>query len=606
MVISTTFAIRASCYDGNRVLVNSRMTRLLFEAAEDAGIPRASVIGPLGLDEHSLVDPKARVEWSTLVACCNQLSRLVNDDPERLRYIGTRMSRAPAYEPLRRLARGVVSVERLHDLAARWVAPINFPHCVIHLEHQPGRLMTIRGSIPDAYVACKPFMHLFEGSITHLSTLLGLPPAVIRRSVATDRTLDLVVELPPSRTWPGRIKDNLRVIVSAPAALRVLEEQRAELLASVEALRAQREDLRVLLDRLPNLVLVHFGGKVVWANRRFVHALGYERLAEIVGTPLLDHVAPRSRDAVRGRMESPVDAEGSLDLREFVLLSRSGAEIVVEVAPTQGVVFEGVPSRLVVGRDVSDRVQMEQKLIAADRLAAVGLLAAGVAHEVNNPLAYILNNIEIARKELSHLGPEAEVSRNVLGVALEGVDRIRAIVRDLLLLSRGDGERQTGSVDVRAVTESTLSLAAGEIGGTAELVREIEPVPMVRGSDSRVAQVLLNLIGNALEAMRGRPRSGNVLRVSVGVDTDGRVLLEVSDTGRGIGPNDLGRVFEPFFTTKAAGQGTGLGLAIAQQLVVEMGGEIEVVSELGRGTTFRVHLPPIAAQRAANPELLRG
>ncbi|MGZ3478171.1 MAG: two-component system sensor histidine kinase NtrB, partial [Polyangiales bacterium] len=343
-------------------------------------------------------------------------------------------------------------------------------------------------------------------------------------------------------------------------------------------------------DRLPDLVVVHVAGKIVWANRAYVATLGYGRLDELIGRSILDDVALEFREQVSARMREPVGARADHHLNEVALETRTGARLVVEVSPPQAVVFEGVNARLVLGRDVSERVRMQQKLIVADRLASVGLLAAGVAHEVNNPLGYVLNNIEIARRELAPIGERAEVARQVLSVALEGVDRIRNIVRDLLMLARGD-DAAVAAIDVRAVAESTLALAAREIERSARLVLDFRPAPLVTSSESRIAQVLLNLIVNALEAMRDRPREENELVVRIAPAGDERLLLEVSDNGPGISPSDLSRVFEPFFTTKPAGQGTGLGLAIVQRLVVEIGGEINVSSTPGRGTTFRVLLP---------------
>jgi signal transduction histidine kinase len=144
-----------------------------------------------------------------------------------------------------------------------------------------------------------------------------------------------------------------------------------------------------------------------------------------------------------------------------------------------------------------------------------------------------------------------------------------------------------------------LALATPEVERTTRLVRDFGAAPMVIASSARVSRVLLNLVGNALEAMSGRPAERNQLVVRTSRAQDGRFSLEVSDTGTGISEHDLPRVFEPFFTTKAAGRGTGLGLAIAQKIVVEMGGEIVVESAVGRGTTFRVLLP--AAPHATTP-----
>jgi PAS domain S-box-containing protein len=577
------------------VLLNSRTTRLLLEAADGVGIPRGDILDPLGLTERELVDPKARVEWTTVTLLLGQVARLVDGDVERLRDVGRHMLVVPSYDPLRRVARGVLSCRTMYDMAIGWIAAANFPHLPLSARHTGERRLRFQGEIPPSYAPSEVFMRVFEGSITELPTLLGLPPSRILESTVTPRSVDLLIELPPERTLLGRLRRGVRTVLDAPDAVRVLEQQRAELAESIEELQRARDEIRVLLDRLPDLVAVHVEGAIVWANRAFVKTLGYERLDEVVGTPLLDRVAPHSRASVAERMRQAPDAPNVPALSEFTLRSRTGAEVTVEVAPTQAVVFEGRPARLVVGRDVTERSRMQQKLLVADRLASVGLLAAGIAHEVNNPLAYVLNNIEMAHRELGAPGADLDMARRVLSVALEGVDRIRVIVRDLLKLSRGDdgNEASVGAVDVTAVARSTLALAAQEIERTAELVQDYRPVPLVTASEPRIAQVLLNLVGNALEAMGGRPREQNRLVVRLSRTSDGRVLLEVSDTGRGIPDFDLSRLFEPFFTTKPAGHGTGLGLAIAQRLVVEIGGEITVSSVLGRGTTFRVLLPAV-------------
>ena len=219
----------------------------------------------------------------------------------------------------------------------------------------------------------------------------------------------------------------------------------------------------------------------------------------------------------------------------------------------------------------------------------MGLLAAGVAHEVNNPLAYVLNNIEIARRELRPLGAEVEASRAALTIALEGVDRIRTIIRELLALSRVSDD-PIEALDVTHVVESTLALATPNISDRATLVCELEPTPRVQGTASRVGQVLLNLVANALEAMPPGSRARNTLRVRVGPSRAGGAVMEVSDTGVGISKDAYAaRVFEPFFTTKSQGQGTGLGLAISYRLVAEMEGVLTFESTEGVGTTFRLN-----------------
>src|SRR5205814_1801382 len=158
------------------------------------------------------------------------------------------------------------------------------------------------------------------------------------------------------------------------SAIQILVHQRRELVDNVEALQRARNELRTLLDRLPDLVVVQRAGGIVWANRAFVATLGYERSADIIGIQLLELVAERHRPDVAERMRSAPDTPGWPTVTRVALLTRTGAEVVVEASPTQAVVFDGVPARLVVGRDVTERVRMQQKLIVADRLASIGLL----------------------------------------------------------------------------------------------------------------------------------------------------------------------------------------------------------------------------------------
>jgi ligand-binding sensor domain-containing protein/CheY-like chemotaxis protein len=250
----------------------------------------------------------------------------------------------------------------------------------------------------------------------------------------------------------------------------------------------------------------------------------------------------------------------------------------------------------------------QAQLVQAGKMAAVGTLAAGVGHEINNPLSYIVSNVEHACEEaaaLERLGEGSEESRTrlremqqVLREALMGADRVRRIVRDLKTFSRQDEDSQA-PVDLRGVLDSAAKMAAGELRPRAQLIREYAAdVPPVQGSEPRLAQVFLNLIINAAQALpEGRPDQ-NEVRLVLRKGAPGQVVAEVRDTGSGIAPEVLGRIFDPFFTTKPVGVGTGLGLALCQAFITSMEGTIEVESEVGRGTVFRVTLPAAIMPRA--------
>jgi CheY-like chemotaxis protein len=242
-----------------------------------------------------------------------------------------------------------------------------------------------------------------------------------------------------------------------------------------------------------------------------------------------------------------------------------------------------------------------------DRMSAVGTLAAGVAHEINNPLAFVIANVEFAQREVAR-GPSGSGSRSeteltevlrALGEARDGTERMRRIVRDLRTFSRGgDGnERPQGppAVDVRSAVDWACAMAQNEIRHRARLVVAGEDFAHAACDEARLGQVLLNLIMNAAHAIPEGAAERNQIRVAARDDGQGHVDIEVRDTGSGIAPENLARIFDPFFTTKPVGVGTGLGLAIVQRIVTDHGGHVTVESEVGRGTTVRVMLP--AARR---------
>ncbi len=248
---------------------------------------------------------------------------------------------------------------------------------------------------------------------------------------------------------------------------------------------------------------------------------------------------------------------------------------------------------VVVARDVSETKATEMHLMVADRMASVGTLAAGVAHEINNPLASVIANLEMAIQDVITVGKLTELPPDLvdeLQDARVGADRVREIVRDLKIFSRAEEERQ-GPVDVEHVLESTLRMAWNELRHSARLVRNYEKIPFVEANESRLGQVFLNLVVNAIHAVPMGNYAGNQITVSTSVNADGNVVVGIADTGTGIPEDVRPRLFTPFFTTKPVGVGTGLGLAISHRIVSQLGGSLTFESEVGRGTVFKVTLP---------------
>ena len=237
-----------------------------------------------------------------------------------------------------------------------------------------------------------------------------------------------------------------------------------------------------------------------------------------------------------------------------------------------------------------------EQLLQSEKLSMAGQLAAGVGHEINNPLAFVTGNLHVAIEQLGALARDinpllAERLRDPLQAledARRGAERIRAIVKDLRTLARTDDH--LGPVDVHAALEFSLTLAAAHLRQRARVERRYGSVPRVRANEGRLGQVFLNLIVNAAQAM---PEGGAVSHTLTLVTSreGGQVRVEVRDTGQGMSPEVLGRVFEPFFTTKPQGEGLGLGLSICLGIMRGMGGGLEAESDPGRGSVFRVLLP---------------
>jgi PAS domain S-box-containing protein len=248
--------------------------------------------------------------------------------------------------------------------------------------------------------------------------------------------------------------------------------------------------------------------------------------------------------------------------------------------------------------DITQRHGFEARLAVSDRLAAMGTLTSGIAHEINNPLAYILANLSYINDELADpdsvndLNRLSEIRHAILE-ARDGAHRVRDIVTEMRTLSRGDDPRVP--VDVRRVVESAVGAVASRLRSVARLEQHLAVVPPVNGDEARLAQVLLNLLLNAADAITpGRP-SENRIVVSLAEDGQGRVVIEVRDTGLGIAPELQQRIFDPFFTNKPVGRGRGLGLAICHHIISDLNGTIAVESAPERGSVFRVTLPVVHA-----------
>ncbi|AKJ03675.1 Hypothetical protein AA314_05301 [Archangium gephyra] len=426
-----------------------------------------------------------------------------------------------------------------------------------------------RGGLPEGHPPLRGFLGLPFHSATELVGMVG----IANRPGGYDE--GVIAFLQP-------------LLATCCAILQGVRSERRRRQAE-EDQRRSAESFRTLIERSPEAIIIHREGAVVFANPAAAGLLGHACGKSLRGRPIAELVRPGSEAGLTD--PSPVSAP-----HEVLFRHPEGRRVLGEVV-TIPLLFDGQPATVSIARDITERRQVQEKLMASERMASLGTLAAGVAHEINNPLSYLLSNLRFVDDELSGMAGEGEglagergrEVREALKEALSGSQRVVDIVKDLKTFSRGSDERR-GPVDIQAVLDLCGNMAWSEIRHRARLVKDYGGVPPVHANESRLGQLFLNLFINAAQAIPHGDVEGNEIHVSTRCEEE-HVVVEVRDTGVGIPEENLGKLFNAFFTTKPVGVGTGLGLSICHGIITELGGRIAVNSEPGKGTTFQVFLP---------------
>lgn len=356
-----------------------------------------------------------------------------------------------------------------------------------------------------------------------------------------------------------------------------------------------------LLEAAPDaMIITDHGGQILAVNTQVERLFGYTR-DELCGCSvdaLLPDRLRESHSAHRSRYVADPKTRPMGVARELAGRRKDGSEFPVEISLSPIAVDGGGVVAAV--RDVSERKLLEARLVASDRLAALGTLAAGIAHEINNPLTYVALNVDLALEELGSIASVSQSARLqelelLLMASRDGAERVRRIVAGLKRFSRASDESRVPT-DVQGVLELAIRMSFNEVRYRAQLVKDYANVPRVHADESRLGQVFVNLLVNAAQAMPDGHPEENEIRVATRTDAaEGNAVVEARDTGAGIPPDVLSRIYDPFFTTKPVGVGTGLGLFISQGIVMSLGGRIEIESTPGAGTVARVVLPAAKA-----------
>jgi PAS domain S-box-containing protein len=477
----------------------------------------------------------------------------------------------------------------LFDLAADSVLMIQPDGRVIAVNKREERAL----GYPEGEIISRPFLDIIvprhrevtQRLITQITSGESQVPTreievVTRLGVATPVEMDLIrIEDGPAPS----VMIQLRDITERKRLEQQLQDYSDELELKVKDRTREIEATKTYLENL-----LENANDVIYtldAEQRFtylnskVETWGY-RKEELLGRPYLSVLSKRHRGR---RLKSTLDI-GAKQVYEVEVVTRSGQtrEVMVSVSPLLDP-DGGILGVLGIARDITETKRLEQQIRNSEKLASVGKLAAGVAHEINNPLGGILNCLYNLRKGTV---PAAR-GEEYLASMEDGLRRVQKIVRQLLDFSQ-QHDPELGATDINAVVERVLMLASHALTtNQIQLVRDLgEALPPLLVDRHMIEQVLMNLVLNAVQATKG----GGAVTIRTRLSEGGCVVL-VEDTGCGIPSSVLPRIFDPFFTTKGTGEGTGLGLSVSLGIVERHGGQILVESEVGKGTVFTVWLP---------------
>ncbi len=386
------------------------------------------------------------------------------------------------------------------------------------------------------------------------------------------------------------IVSSLLVVMRRAAVKRVhaltLDADRKRQVAEEALAVAERAqaDLQQLVAKAPDAVLIIIDDTIHYANETFLNCVR------------------RKEEDVLQRSLRELTQAGGLETNRSSRLSfarADGETVILEFSEATNIQQGGKEAQLFIGRDVSAAdSDLQAKLQLSDRMAAIGVLAAGVAHEINNPLAYVLGNLsaleEDAETFVRGMSDEAKGDfAELVADSLHGARRVAAIIKDLNSIARTETEETKANVN--QALQSSIRIAQPHLTQKSALLIEIQDVPNVACNQARLSQICLNLIINAAHSLldNSLPDSRDnqiTIRCNLAPRDEG-VLIEIEDTGCGMNADTQRRLFEPFFTTKAVGEGTGLGLYYCMNEVEKCGGELSFTSEVGKGTCFRITLP---------------
>lgn len=417
--------------------------------------------------------------------------------------------------------------------------------------------------------------HARRGFISHFPASRFLAMQMKLRAIIADRIRAAHAERPARR-------EALQSLLQQEFQERILHITDFFVEGREEDLREHEDSYRKSIDNAPAAIFkLADDGRILDANLAATAAVGYTR-EELAVLRIWDILAPGDRPRVQRLLEETRRRGHSS--REDLNLQTTRGELVPVFFNAGRIEFGAQRQFQAICIDVSDRRRLESQLVQSEKMAAIGQLAAGIAHEIRNPLAIIMNALYDLGEIIDLTNPEVQED---MRIAKEEMNRVQAIINNLLEFSHGS-RAELEPVDINDLLQRTLQLLNRALQNSdVRVTTDFGDLPFCLANSNALRQIFLNLITNAVHAMP----DGGELRLHTALLPNDRILLEVTDTGVGIPEEQLKDIFNPFFTTKAPQQGTGLGLSVVHSVVKRFRGDIQVHSHIGRGTTFAIELP---------------
>ncbi len=514
-----------------------------------------------GLDAglETLQDPSERVSWEVWAEICERFEQLVGGPDETVR-AGEQIIEMGFSAPVRTIGGALLSPDLVYDAVVRWLGPYFFRNLIWHIDRSSPGNLTIRIAVPDHQPASPAWFRMALGSFIKVPQAVNANDAIVSARVR-GREAEFVIRCESETTLWSRLRVWMRAVFRPAQLLKHLEELQADLRVALGQAVAGQTELRRILISLPDPVAVVRDDAVLWSNSAWRSSVGEQLLLQSLLAGNVVHL-------------------DSAEQRAY------------EVTDPVTITWEGETAQLILLRDVTQVRQLAEHMRIADRLGALGMIAASVGHEINNPLAVALGSLDLSLTDTSL----SAQTRADLERSLEALKQAAAVTSDLLTVARDSQELEV--VDFNAVVQTALRLAGNELRHVPNLrvdVAVADDLRRVRGSRQRLTQVVLNLLVNAAHALVEAPADEQKISLRAANENDeGLISVCIEDNGPGIPSALLANVKEPFFTTKGR-SGSGLGLAVCERIVGEHGGTIELKNLLPRGTQVTVRLPAVDA-----------